>query len=310
MDKPISDPGLGSSRDKGNSMTPHLEHQYVETNGIRLHVVQAGPEDGPLVILLHGFPEFWYGWRQQILHLATAGYRIWAPDQRGYNLSDKRKGIRAYHVDELAADVIRLIDATGRQRVFLIGHDWGGGVAWRVASKCSDRLDRLIILNAPPGHVMRRNLRQHPAQLLKSWYMFFFQIPWLPETMGRLGNWQMLVRVLQRSSLAGTFTDADIELYRQAWSQPGAYTSMLNWYRALVQKQPKLPANPRITVPTLLIWGAKDMFLGREMAQPSIDLCDDGRLVFVEEATHWVQHEEADRVDELIDAFLRGDSTS
>ncbi len=299
MDKPMSDLGL---------MTPHLEHQYVETNGIRLHVVQAGPEDGPLVILLHGFPEFWYGWRHQILHLANAGYRIWVPDQRGYNLSDKPRGIRAYHVDKLAADVIGLIDATGRQRVFLIGHDWGAGIAWWLASKYADRLERLVILNVPHSHVMRRNLRQNPAQLLKSWYIFFFQIPWLPETIARLGNWQMLMQALQRSSRPGTFTDADIELYRQAWSQPGAYTSMLNWYRAMAQKQPKASANPRIAVPTLLIWGAKDMFLGREMAQPSIDLCDDGRLVLMEEATHWVQHEEPSRVNELIDNFLRGSS--
>lgn len=299
MDKPMSDLGL---------MTSQLEHQYVETNGIRLHVVQAGPEDGPLVILLHGFPEFWYGWRHQILHLANAGYRTWVPDQRGYNLSDKPKGIRAYHVDKLAADVIGLIDATGRQRVFLIGHDWGAGIAWWLAGKCPDRLERLVILNVPHSHVMRRNLRQNPAQLLKSWYIFFFQIPWLPETIARLCNWQMLMQVIQRSSRPGTFTDADIELYRQAWSQPGAYTSMLNWYRALVQKQPKASANPRIAVPTLLIWGAKDMFLGREMAQPSIDLCDDGRLVLMEEATRWVQHEEPSRVNELIDNFLRGSS--
>jgi pimeloyl-ACP methyl ester carboxylesterase len=287
-------------------MTHQLEHHFVKTNGVRLHVVQAGPRDGPLVILLHGFPEFWYGWRRQILYLAEGGYRVWAPDQRGYNLSDKPKGVSAYGVDELAADVVGLIEAAGQGRASLVGHDWGGGVAWWVATKCPERLDRLVVLNAPHGPVMRENLRRNPAQLLKSWYMFFFQLPWLPEVSARSGNWRMLLRAFRLSSRPDAFTDADIELYREAWSQPGAYASMLNWYRALLRKPPSPPVNLRISVPTLLIWGAEDMFLGREMAQPSIDLCDDGRLVFIEGATHWVHHEEASRVNELIEDFLHG----
>lgn len=135
--------------------------------------------------------------------------------------------------------------------------------------------------------------------------MFFFQIPWLPEKLARLKNWKTPEQALKYTSRRGTFTDSDLEKYRQAWSQPKAYRSMLNWYRAIMQKPPTPPANPRITVPTLLIWGAQDRFLGLEMAQPSIDLCADGRLVFIEEATHWVQHEEAERVNELIDNFLR-----
>jgi pimeloyl-ACP methyl ester carboxylesterase len=282
-----------------------MDHQYIETNGIRLNVVQNGPDEGPLVILLHGFPEFSYGWRQQIPYLVSAGYRVWAPDQRGYNLSDKPDGIAAYTLDELAADVVGLIDGAGQKQAFLIGHDWGAVVAWWVAAKYPDRLAKLVILNVPHGAVMQKNLRSNFAQMRKSWYLFFYQIPWLPENLAQRQDWKMVVDALTKSSRSGTFTDSDLDQYRQAWSQPNAYRSMLNWYRAMIRKPPKPPASPRIIVPTLLIWGVQDKFLGREMAQPSIDLCDDGRLVFIEEATHWVQHEEAERVNELIDTFLR-----
>jgi pimeloyl-ACP methyl ester carboxylesterase len=280
------------------------ETHKIETNGIRLNVVQAGPEEGPLVLLLHGFPEFSYGWRRQIPALAAAGYRVWAPDQRGYHLSDKPSGIGAYSLDELAADVIGLIDAAGREQAYLIGHDWGGAVAWWVAAKYPERLAKLVILNVPHGAVMKKQLRNNRAQLRKSWYMLFFQLPWLPEYLAQRRNWQMVADALTKTSRPGTFTAQDLDRYRAAWSQPGAYQSMLNWYRALFQQPPKATPGAPITVPTLLIWGARDKFLGRELAQPSIDRCDDGELVFIEEASHWVQHEEADRVNELIGAFL------
>ncbi len=285
-----------------------MDHQQITANGINLHVVQDGPSTGRLVILLHGFPEFWYGWRRQIPYLAAAGYRVWAPDQRGYNISDKPEGIAAYTLDELAADVIGLMDAAGEEKAFVVGHDWGAAVAWWVAAKYPDRVARMVVINVPHGAVLTKQLRRNFTQMRKSWYMFFFQLPWLPESLARLKNWNMLAKSLKDSSRRGTFTNNDLDIYRLAWSQPKANTAMLNWYRAAIQKPPTPPENLRITVPTLLIWGAQDKFLGREMAQPSIDLCDDGRLVFFEEATHWVQHEEADRVNELIDTFLRGDS--
>ena len=287
-----------------------MDHQQITANGINLHVVQDGPSTGRLVILLHGFPEFWYGWRRQIPYLAAAGYRVWAPDQRGYNISDKPEGIAAYTLDELAADVIGLMDAAGEEKVFVVGHDWGAAVAWWVAAKYPARVARMVVINVPHGAVLTKHLRRNFTQMRKSWYMFFFQLPWLPESLARLKNWNMHAKALKNSSRHGTFTNNDLDIYRQAWSQPKANTSMLNWYRAVMQKPPTPPENLRITMPTLLIWGAQDKFLGRELAQPSIDLCDDGRLVFFEEATHWVQHEEAGRVNELIDTFLRGDSKS
>jgi pimeloyl-ACP methyl ester carboxylesterase len=282
----------------------NLIHTTIKTNGINLHVVQAGPEDGPLVILLHGFPEFWYGWRKQISFLAEQGFRVWAPDQRGYNLSDKPKSIAAYNLDKLSADVLGLIDAAGRAKAFLVGHDWGAGVAWWTACKYPDRLSKMVILNAPHHKVFRKVLNTDRAQRRKSWYMLFFQIPWLPEALIGLGNNNGLAQALLQSSRPGTFTDNDLAEYRKAWSQPGALTSMLNWYRAVAQNPPRAP-DPYVKVPTLVLWGKQDIALKHEMAQASVALCEDGRLVYFEEASHWIQHEEPARVNQLIADFLR-----
>jgi pimeloyl-ACP methyl ester carboxylesterase len=262
--------------------------------------VQAGPADGPLVILLHGFPEFWYGWQHQIDALAQAGYWVWAPDQRGYNLSDKPTGIEAYAIDTLTADVIGLIDAAGRQKAVLVGHDWGAAVAWWSAVCYPGRIERLVVMNVPHPVVMKKYASRNLGQILRSWYIGFFQLPWLPETVMKQRNWTLLVRTLRSSSQSGTFTDADLEQYRTAWSQPGALSAMINWYRASLQKPPARRPSIRVTVPTLLIWGVRDQFLKREMARLSIDLCDNGRVLFFENATHWVQHEEADQVSKLI----------
>jgi epoxide hydrolase 4 len=288
-----------------------VEHHQIATNGIRLHVVQTGPATGPLVLLLHGFPEFWYGWRHQLPYLAAAGYRVWAPDQRGYNMSDKPPGIAAYRLEVLTADVLGLIDAASREKAYVVGHDWGGVVGWWIASHAPHRLERVVLINAPHGAVMRQHLRRRPAQWLKSSYIGFFQLPWIPELVSRLGHWRLLVRALQRSSRPGTFTPGDLEQYRRAWDQPGAYHAMLNWYRAAVRIPPGLRVHrPITTVPTLLIWGAQDAFLGREMAQRSFALCQEGQLAMLEEGTHWVHHEEPARVNVLIDTFLRDGEAS
>ena len=258
-----------------------IEDHYINTNGIRLHILKAGPIEGPLIILLHGFPEFSYAWRQQIPYLASIGFHVWAPDQRGYNLSDKPKGIAAYILDELAKDVIGMMDAAKQKQAFLVGHDWGGSVAWYIAAKYPERIQKMIVLNMPHRNVMKEHLRSNPIQRQRSRYIFYFQIPWLPELRMKLQNFKGLKKVLKESSRPGTFSDTDLEIYYQAWSRPKAYHSMLNWYRAAIQKPPMYEKNPKIIVPTLLIWGELDNFLGVEMAQPSIDLCENGRLVII-----------------------------
>ncbi len=283
---------------------PH-DSATIETNGIKLHVVFAGPQDGQPVILLHGFPEFWYGWKEQIPALAAAGYRVIVPDQRGYNLSDKPKGVKSYRMDALAGDILGLIDALGHEKVNLVGHDWGGAVAWALAIRCPERLRKLGILNAPHPAVMTNFLRRgDPEQIRRSWYVFAFQVPWLPEYILRKNDWRRLVLALRGSGKIHTFTNEDMEKYKQAWSQPGALTAMLNWYRAGRYYFTNLPKDPRVGVPALMLWGMQDTALSHRMARLSMDYCVKGKLVFFEDATHWVQHDEAENVNQLLLEFL------
>lgn len=288
-------------------MMTNQTHTFISTNGVNLHVVQAGPEDGPLVILLHGFPEFWYGWHRQIDFLASKGYRVWAPDQRGYNLSDKPQGIAAYTLPTLSADVIGLIDASGREKVYLIGHDWGAAVSWWTAMQYPERLEKLVILNVPHPIVSAQTIGKNWEQTRKSWYIFAMQVPWLPEMLLSRNHQQGLETSFVNAARPGTFSHADLAEYHKAWSQPDAIKSMMNWYRAVAQIRPKFPPNRRITMPTRIIWGAQDIALIREGAQMSMEWVDNGDLIYIEEAGHFVQHEEPERVNSLIEEFLRGE---
>ena len=274
-----------------------LEHSYIETNGIRLHVVQAGPQSGPPVIFLHGFPENWRCWIRQLPALVDAGCRVIIPDQRGYNLSDKPRGVKNYRMSELTKDVLGLIDALEYEKVNLVGHDFGAAVAWSLGIWKPERLHRLGILNVPHPAVMQRFLRRDIEQLRRSLYVFFFQIPWLPETLMRAGNWQATVRALRDSGKLNTFTDEDIETFKQAWSQPGATTAMINWYRAAARYPLTMSDDQCVRVPTLMMWGMNDVALTHRLARPSMDYCQEGKLIFFPEATHWVQRDEADEVN-------------
>lgn len=282
-----------------------IQHRYVTTNGVALHVVTAGPQDGPLVILLHGFPEFWYGWRRQIPALAEAGFTVWAPDQRGYNLSDKPTGSSNYNLDVLADDIVGLIDAGGRERAFVVGHDWGGAVAWWLARVFPERIEKLVILNSPHGSALSRMLQQSRQQRMRSAYMFFFQVPVLPEAILGLANWRPLLWLLGRSSNQGTFSQADLTAYRQAFARPRAMTSMLQWYRTNLRSRPSRRGRRRISVPSMLLWGSQDSFFMPELASESLGYCDDGRLEWFEGATHWLHLEQPEQVNDEIITFFR-----
>lgn len=279
------------------------ESVFVETNGVRLHTVQAGPEDGALVVLLHGFPEFWYCWHDQVRPLVNEGYRVVVPDQRGYNRSDKPDGIDAYAIDELAADAVGLLDALDHERARFVGHDWGAAVTWQTLLAHPDRVERGVIVNVPHPAVFNEFVPGRPRQVLKSWYMFLFQLPRIPEFAFSAADWRGLRWFMDTSNREDTFTRQDVRRYKEAWSQPGAFTGMLNWYRAAFQTD---AAPPTMTVEpeTMVVWGTQDPYLHRDMAPASIDYCTDGRLELVEDATHWVQHERPDRVNELLVEFL------
>ena len=290
-----------------SSIRSPLEFRVFHSNGIALHVVLAGPARGKPLVFLHGFPEFWFAWRQQIDHFVSSGYRVIIPDQRGYNLSDKPAGIASYSIDLLAKDVVGVLDTVTDSKAFIVGHDWGAGVTWYLAAQYSERVSRAAMLSVPHPRIFMKNLILNPAQLRRSWYLLFFQLPWVPERILQRRDWALLVRVLRNTSLPGVFSDHDLEQYKKSWAKKGALTAMLNWYRAALLRPSELALDPeasRVKVPTLLIWGRNDQFVGEGLARESLQYCDDGHLEMFETATHWVQHEKPAQVNTLLSQFF------
>jgi len=287
------------------SLSIPTRRHFITRNGVRLHVVEAGPEDGDLVVLLHGFPEFWYGWRHQISALAEAGYRVVVPDQRGYNRSDAPSSVAAYDLERLVGDVQAVLDACEADRAHIAGHDWGAVVAWALAAWHPEHVRRLAILNVPHPAVFQKTLTSSLEQLRRSWYIFFFQLPRLPEWVLSRNDFGGLTRMLRGSSHAGTFSDDDLAAYRRAWRRPGRLQAMIHWYRAAARRT-VFGGRPigRIEPETLVLWGAQDVALTPQMARPSVERCRRGRLEMFEDATHWVQHDAADRVNTHLLQFL------
>ncbi|MBD8016793.1 alpha/beta fold hydrolase [Planococcus wigleyi] len=282
----------------------NVNFQFLESNGINLHVAVAGPEDGLLVVLLHGFPEFWFGWKNQIQPLAEKGYRVVAPDQRGYNLSDKPEGIDNYTVDHLRDDVIGIIEHFKKESAIVIGHDWGGAVAWHLAATHPEYVDKLIVLNIPHPKAMPRVLKKNPLQWMKSSYIAFFQLPNLPEKALGMGEFKTMQQSIEQTSKKNTFSPHEMEQYKAAWSQSDALTAMLNWYRAIRRGSFRQIPETKIKVPVRIIWGLGDQFLSPMLAKESMSFCEEVNLAFVGEATHWIQHEQPDIVNRLIDQFI------
>jgi pimeloyl-ACP methyl ester carboxylesterase len=277
-----------------------MERRLVDTNGVRLSCLVAG--SGPLVLLLHGFPETAHAWRHQIAALATR-FRVVAPDLRGYGESDKPRGVAAYRGGVLAADILGLVRAFGAERAHVVGHDWGGGVAWTFAMRYADALDRLAIINCPHPTAMAKALRSDWRQIRRSWYIFAFQIPWLPERLLTRDGARAIRDTLRRSAKSGTFTEEDLDVYARAFSAPGTATAALNYYRAAF-RDGRVRARP-IAAPTLLIWGDDDVALGKELTYGMERFFTDGfRVEHLESTSHWVMEERPRKVNELLLGFL------
>ena len=272
-------------------------------NGVSLHVVEAGPKDGPLLVLLHGFPEFWWAWRHQIGPLAEQGYHVVVPDMRGYNESDAPQPVDAYRLDTLVADVLALADGFGTDRFRLVGHDWGAIVAWAVGASHPGRLERLAVMDGPHPDLWARQAIKHPTQALRSTYVAAFQLPWLPETTLGALDFAGLRGMITGSGRADTMEPGAIGHYAEAWSHPGSLTGMLNYYRAL-RERPSPDSPARITPPTLILWGENDVFLERHVAEAGLALCDNARLIIVGGATHWLHLEEPVQVNAALIRFL------
>ncbi len=280
-----------------------LREGYAEIGEQLLHYVEVG--SGPLIVLLHGFPEFWYGWRQQIKPLAAAGFRVVAPDMRGYNLSSKPDGVAAYSTDQLTADIRGLIHERGAESALLVGHDWGGSVAWATAMQHPEVVDRLAILNAAHPRKLSQGLH-HPGQLRRSWYFFFFDLPDLPESLVRADHWRFFRHFL-RDARPGALTPQDMDRYIEAWSQPGAASGMINYYRNSVRQSPRQAEAqlPPIQARTLVIWGEGDRYLSPELAEPDHDDVPNlDRVERLPDASHWVHHDEPERVTQLLAGFF------
>ncbi len=291
-------------------------HDETIANGVRLHYVEAG--DGPLVLCLHGFPEFWYAWREQIPALADAGFRVVAPDLRGYNRSEKPPGLASYRIGELVRDIRDLIEGMDG-RAHVVGHDWGGVIAWELAARHPEVIDRLAVLNAPHPKAFERELRT-ADQLRRSWYAFFFQLPLLPELAFSLGNYRLVESAVSEDALPGAFSDRDVERYEAALARPGALAAAIDYYRATGrgtlrelpnQLIPGRESDPEwvstggeIATETLLIWGMNDVALSPRLTEGLEEWVPNLRVERFEEATHWVQADRPAEVNDLLVEFL------
>ncbi|MCU4750560.1 alpha/beta hydrolase [Halobacteria archaeon AArc-curdl1] len=300
-----------------DTIDDRISHGEMIVNDVRLHYVSAGPSNGDLVVCLHGFPEFWYAWRHQIPALADAGYRVIAPDMRGYNRSEKPHGLEAYRLEELTEDVSELITELGYEQGYLVAHDWGGLVAWATAYSKPEVVRALTVLNAP--HPVKYVRELSLEQCLRSWYVLWFQVPWIPNRFLTMKNSAALESVFSDSAAdPAAFTDRDIERYRRAFSRPGVAKSALAYYRALfrgwfpqraVGRLPLVgdrlaPPVPRVTTPTQVLWGEQDTALAVEQTVGLERYVDDLTVRRFPDASHWLHIERPDAVTESILEFF------
>lgn len=279
-----------------------LQHANLKANGINIHYVTAG--EGPLVVLLHGFPQFWYAWRHQIPALSKQ-FKVVAPDLRGYHETERPPHVEDYKLDTVAKDVSGLIRALGYEKATVVGHDWGGAVAWTLAYNEPEVLERLAILNSPHPVLFKRALKSNLRQMLKSWYIFFFQIPWLPERLFLMRPKETLKTIL-RGIRKETFNKEDMEHYLEPLVKPGAFTAALNYYRASFRKAASSERKiSKIATPTLLIWGDEDKALGRELTE-GMEPFFSGlfQIRHLPQCSHWVQEEQPEEVNRLLMEFL------
>ncbi|MCG5056823.1 MAG: alpha/beta hydrolase [Limnoraphis sp. WC205] len=278
--------------------------EYITTNGVTLHYVTQG--NGPLMLMLHGFPEFWYSWRHQIPEFSQ-DYKVVALDLRGYNDSDKPKDLSAYSMKELIQDIRGVIIGLGYDHCTLVAHDWGGAIAWNVAYTYPEMVDKLIVMNLP-----------HPAkfaeglwtidQLQKSWYIFLFQLPILPELLLQSDDYRAISSMFVNMAIdKSAFTSNDLEMYKNAAAKRGALTAMINYYRNVFPAFFNPPDRPQwglLTVPTLMIWGENDAALGKELTEGTEEYVQNFRIRYIPNCSHWVQQERPELVNQYMREFL------
>ena len=277
------------------------QHEYITTNGINLHYVSQG--NGPLMLMLHGFPEFWYSWRHQIPEFAS-DFKVVAPDLRGYNDSDKPVSQSAYVMNELVQDVEGIIRGLGYKKCVLVAHDWGGGIAWSFAYAYPEMVERLIIMNCPHFAKFSQGLRT-PKQLLRSWYMFFFQLPAIPELFLQAKNYKFIENAFKGMAInKNAFSNEDIDIYKNAAAKHGAIKAMINYYRNIFSPKMFNQNWGILEIPTLMIWGEEDTALGKELTYGTEAYVKDLQIKYIPKCSHWVQQEQPQLVNHYIREFL------
>ncbi|VDI79820.1 Hypothetical predicted protein [Mytilus galloprovincialis] len=290
----LNDPTLGS-------------HGFIHLEEVRLHYVACGDESKPLMLFLHGFPEFWYSWRHQIREFKK-DYRCLAIDLRGYADSDKPSGVAAYKTEKMIADIKQLIPAMGYSTCVLVSHDWGGVLAYQFAAKHQDMINKLIVMSAPHLGSFQEYLRKNKSQAKKSWYIMFFQTPWIPEIIFWLFDYETVKQVFtgKRSGLAvAKMSEEDVEAYKYALSRPGGLTAAINYYRAALRYPVGKFVNNIIETPTLVIWGCKDTALNKDLAALPAKFVPTLTVKYVEDASHWVQTDSPEEVNKLMREWLK-----
>jgi pimeloyl-ACP methyl ester carboxylesterase len=289
-------------------MKESWKHDFADVGEIRMHYVTQGK--GKLLLLLHGFPDFWYEWRFQISPLAEH-FRVVAPDLRGYNETDKPKDVDKYRLNFLTQDVLGLINALGEKEAMIVGHDWGGAIAWSLAAYYPEATEKLVVLNAPHPNAYTKRISGLWRQLQKSWYVFFFQTPDIPEKVLSRNNYAFLKSMLLNSLVKkGIFTDEDLSAYVNAWSKPGALTAAINYYRANMNPailfSEKMAAFPKIESPTLVVWGDQDVALSKDLTIDTDEFVDAPYSIkYFPNCGHWVHLEEPELVTKCLLEFLR-----
>ncbi|XP_046582552.1 epoxide hydrolase 4-like [Haliotis rubra] len=288
----LNDPELGT-------------HGYVQLEEVKIHYVAHGDESKPLMLFVHGFPEFWYSWRYQLREFKK-DYRVVAIDTRGYGDSDKPSGVANYQVSKVVEDLKQLIPALGYRSCVLVAHDFGGAIAWALTALHPDLVDKLIVMNCPHPGIFRSYMEKSLAQLKKSWYIFFFQIPFVPELMMRVNDMKALEKMFtgrQGGLTSDNCSADDIEAYKYVFSKPGAATCAINYYRATT----RYPAKkiPRISCPVLTIWGCKDVALESSLAAAANAFVDNHTVKYIDEASHWVMIDTPEEVNKHITDFLK-----
>ena len=289
--------------------SPEIKTIMVEVGELAFEVDCCG-QGGKLALCLHGFPENSFSWRKQLPVLADMGFKVWAPNLRGYGNSPKPSKVSDYSVDKLLHDIVGLIDASDSDELTIIAHDWGGILAWIFASRELRPLTKLVILNCP--HPVAFKSGMNLRQFLMSWYMYFFQIPYLPEWYFGRNNAMPIRRLFEKTSVNSEMFPPEVtEVYRKHAAQDGALTSMINYYRALFRYPPRMHGinqEPRkITTPTCLIWGEQDVALSKHLALKTVEFVDNSQTRFIPNGSHWIQQDCPDEVNEIMTEFLSND---